>query len=526
MIWQCNNVVLLAFQIDGVQIAVRLKSEELLSKTDLTLGDIVPMTPSAFTRTRSLSELLSDSADHSASLPVLQPIKISSQDSEDDDVSDDDVMGDDVSDDDIRGYDDSDDDVRGGHVKPQPARPVRPPPKPKRTPEIQAHEGGTGDSGRTVKPKPERPKPFPTSPAASPHSKRKTPPTRPGRPPKLPAEKIRHPTAGDGSPVRPASPQVSADVSSKTPSPPQRPASLVVQKSSQENEGKPSPPQRPASVTRDKGAPEAKPVPPARPLENMEKQTSSILKSNPPHTTDRAKPHPPVRPRGNVEKQSDNVSLPEGHVPSPMSTNETVEKRPENQTKTKPRPSSSVEQTKPSPPARPPRNSDHPQSNDIVQSKTAKPTGLTLEENSDNPTRPSPPGRPATSPHRPPPPAPAGSKPPPVAREKEVEKVKELEGQSSLRKRLGSLKLSRKPQREQVYFIFNFHCLIKREQELHESWQARVYMRVSSTFIAWSNENKSCMRVDKREFTWEFHQLSLMAWSNENKSCTEFFVIF
>ena len=81
------------------------------------------------------------------------------------------------------------------------------------------------------------------------------------------------------------------------------------------------------------------------------------------------------------------------------------------------------------------------------------------------------------------------------------------------------------------------------EQELHESWQARVYMRVFSTFIAWSNENKSCMRVDKREFTWEFSQLSLLdqreqelheswqarvymrvfstfiAWSNENKSC-------
>jgi hypothetical protein len=37
--------------------------------------------------------------------------------------------------------------------------------------------------------------------------------------------------------------------------------------------------------------------------------------------------------------------------------------------------------------------------------------------------------------------------------------------------------------------------VIKREQELHESWQARVYMRVFSTFIAWSNENKSCMRV-------------------------------
>jgi hypothetical protein len=50
----------------------------------------------------------------------------------------------------------------------------------------------------------------------------------------------------------------------------------------------------------------------------------------------------------------------------------------------------------------------------------------------------------------------------------------------------------------------NIHCLIKREQELHESWQARVYMKVFSTFIAWPNENKSCMRIDRREFTWEF----------------------
>ena len=64
-------------------------------------------------------------------------------------------------------------------------------------------------------------------------------------------------------------------------------------------------------------------------------------------------------------------------------------------------------------------------------------------------------------------------------------------------------------------------------------------MRVPSTFIAWSNENKSCMRVDKREFTWMFSQLSLLdqtrtrvaratlymkvfsafvTWSNENKN--------
>jgi predicted transcriptional regulator len=106
-------------------------------------------------------------------------------------------------------------------------------------------------------------------------------------------------------------------------------------------------------------------------------------------------------------------------------------------------------------------------------------------------------------------------------------------------------RVAREPTSESLHESFlNFHCLIKREQELHESWQARVYMRVFSTFIAWSNENKSCMRVDKREFTWEFSQLSLrlikreqelheswqarvymkvfstfIHWSNENKSC-------
>ena len=79
--------------------------------------------------------------------------------------------------------------------------------------------------------------------------------------------------------------------------------------------------------------------------------------------------------------------------------------------------------------------------------------------------------------------------------------------------------------------FLNFHCLIKREQELHESWQVRVYMRVFSTFIAWSNENKSCMRVDNREFTWEFSQLSLLdqtrtrvAWELTSESLHESFL--
>jgi hypothetical protein len=108
--------------------------------------------------------------------------------------------------------------------------------------------------------------------------------------------------------------------------------------------------------------------------------------------------------------------------------------------------------------------------------------------------------------------------------------------------------------------FLNFHCLIKREQELHESWQARVYMRVFSTsiawsnenkscmheswetrvymsvfstFIAWSNENKNCMRVEKREFTWEFSQHSLLdqtrtrvAWELRSESLHESFLNF
>jgi hypothetical protein len=33
-------------------------------------------------------------------------------------------------------------------------------------------------------------------------------------------------------------------------------------------------------------------------------------------------------------------------------------------------------------------------------------------------------------------------------------------------------------------------------------------MRVFSTLMPRSNEDKSCMRVEKREFAWEFSQLS------------------
>ena len=53
---------------------------------------------------------------------------------------------------------------------------------------------------------------------------------------------------------------------------------------------------------------------------------------------------------------------------------------------------------------------------------------------------------------------------------------------------------------------------VKREQELHESWQARVCVRVFSTLTFWSNDNKSWVRVNEswqtRVSIWEFSQLS------------------
>jgi hypothetical protein len=48
--------------------------------------------------------------------------------------------------------------------------------------------------------------------------------------------------------------------------------------------------------------------------------------------------------------------------------------------------------------------------------------------------------------------------------------------------------------------FLNSHAPVKREQELHESWEARVCVRVFSTLMPRSNENKSCMRVDE---SWE-----------------------
>ena len=43
-------------------------------------------------------------------------------------------------------------------------------------------------------------------------------------------------------------------------------------------------------------------------------------------------------------------------------------------------------------------------------------------------------------------------------------------------------------------------------KRVDESWEARVCMRVFSTLMSWSNEDK-LMRVEKRKFVWEFSQL-------------------
>ena len=81
--------------------------------------------------------------------------------------------------------------------------------------------------------------------------------------------------------------------------------------------------------------------------------------------------------------------------------------------------------------------------------------------------------------------------------------------------------------------FLNFRVPFKREQELHESWKARVCMRVFSTFVSRSNENKSYMRVEKREFAWEFSQLSCpvqtrtrVTWELKSESLHESFLNF
>jgi hypothetical protein len=82
---------------------------------------------------------------------------------------------------------------------------------------------------------------------------------------------------------------------------------------------------------------------------------------------------------------------------------------------------------------------------------------------------------------------------------------------------------------ESLYASFlNSHAPVKREQELHESWEARVCMRVFSTLVPRSNENKSCIRVDwilprawqKLIKIWTSPKSMRVAWrSNASESC-------
>ena len=79
-------------QVSGKKVQVHLKSESLLSKTDLTIESLVSQVPSFIddseecknnsltsVRGRALSDLLFSSAGHhSTNLPVLEPIKIQS----------------------------------------------------------------------------------------------------------------------------------------------------------------------------------------------------------------------------------------------------------------------------------------------------------------------------------------------------------------------------------------------------------------------------------------------------------------
>ena len=372
------------------------------------------MTTSGINRARSLSEILNDSADHSSSLPVLQPIKIHSQDSDDDDVIDDEV---DDNDDDIS-YDDAlEKDIEGVNIRklnPPPARPVRPgpPSKPKRQPQIVEHKHESEVKPTPVKAKPERPKPFSKSPAGSPSSKRKTPPSRPGRPSSLPAENTLPSTTQEGNPIPPARRRETAGGDVTKPSPPQRAGDVRV-----DSDARPLPPRRPENLADHN---DSRPVPPARPKDTMETQTTgepSIATSN-----HESKTGPAVKPRSHVEKPVENV---EKH------TDNTLENR-------QPPPSLSTADIAPA------KSVSENQTRPVAQ---ARPPGNVEKSNA-------PPPRPAHPPNRPPPPfkgKPAVTKdkelqPP---RSKEVSQIKESEG-PSLRQRLGSLKLTRKPQREEV----------------------------------------------------------------------------
>jgi hypothetical protein len=66
--------------------------------------------------------------------------------------------------------------------------------------------------------------------------------------------------------------------------------------------------------------------------------------------------------------------------------------------------------------------------------------------------------------------------------------------------------LMRVEKREFAWEFSQLSCLGQTRTRV--AWELmRVCMRVFSTFMAWSNDNKSCMRVEKGEFAWEFSQL-------------------
>lgn len=400
---------------------MRLKSDSLLSKTDLTVGDFVPATSSGINRARSLSEILNDSTDHSSG--VLQPIKIHPRDSDDDDdvidddVSDDDVISDDVGNAELLDY--SDEDVDDRKMNSPPTRPVRPgpPPKPKRSNE---HESKSNNPPvKTERPKPARPKPFNKTAVSSPTNKRKTPPNRPGRPP-APAEKTTPPIAHSRNSTPPARQRTENEAVNMVtkPSLPQRPVSGAAERNSVDSAAKPFLPEKPErSVLVDH---ETKPVPSSRLEENMQGQAAGSSKPT----------APPRRLSSKVEEGSDH-------------------------------------ETKPIPPARPRSYAEHINEKSGVHNHAnhmaplrprseEKPTDNALSTKSATP-----PPRPSTPPHRPPPPPAAKAA---VSKDKDVQprsqkakesnqQVKESEGQS-FRQRLGTLsKFTRKQQREEVRFF-------------------------------------------------------------------------
>ena len=68
------------------------------------------------------------------------------------------------------------------------------------------------------------------------------------------------------------------------------------------------------------------------------------------------------------------------------------------------------------------------------------------------------------------------------------------------------------PFRRYCQLDINFKTITRTASEsTSESYNYNVInMRVSPTIIASSNDNFTCMRINKRKFTREFHQLSLL----------------